>query len=105
MFENKVIFHKSIKNLTDIDNRGHMIVENYEPKTKTKTENKKRDVSIWNRIKQHLLDYYLHPNAIVKLHESCERNKIDSIINKQTTENRGPINNIIHETNAERTKL
>lgn len=52
-----------------------------------------------------MLDYYLHPNAIVKLHKNCERNKIDSIINKETTENRGPINNIIDETNSERTKL
>lgn len=79
-----------------------MIIENDEPKTKTKIENKKRDVSIWNRIKQHLLEYYLHPNAIVKLHKNCERNKTDSIINKQTTHNRGPIKNIIDETNAER---
>ena len=82
-----------------------MIIENYEPKTKTKIENKKRDVSIWNKIKQHLFDYYLHPNAIVKLHKNCEGNKIDSIINKQTTDNRSPINNTTDETNAERTKL
>lgn len=52
-----------------------------------------------------MLDYYLRPNAIANLHKSCERNKIDIKINKQTVENCGPINNIIDETNAERTKL
>ena len=41
MFENKISFHKSIKNLTNIDNRVNMVVENHEPKTKTKIENKK----------------------------------------------------------------
>ena len=36
-----------------------MIVENFEPKTKAKIENKKREVSIWNRIKQS----YNHNNS------------------------------------------
>ena len=38
VFENKVSFNKSIKNLDNIDYKLNMIAENYEPKTTDKTE-------------------------------------------------------------------
>lgn len=38
VFENKVSFNKSIKNLDNIDYKLNMIAKNYEPKTNDKTE-------------------------------------------------------------------
>ena len=38
VFENKVSFNKSIKNLDNIDYKLNMIARNYEPKTNDKTE-------------------------------------------------------------------
>ena len=34
-------FEKSIKNLSDVDNRIHSIIDNYKPKTETEYEDKK----------------------------------------------------------------
>ena len=38
VFENKVSFNKSIKNLDNIDYKLNMIAKNYEPKTNDKTD-------------------------------------------------------------------
>ena len=42
-----------------------MIAENYKPDTKVKSEDKERLISILNKIKYDLFDYYLDPNVIV----------------------------------------
>lgn len=97
MFENKIIFNKSIKSLTDINNKVNMIKQKYEPKTKARIDNKERDVSFLGRIKYHFLDCYLDPDAIVDLEDNFERNKIDSILNKYSNEDCGPIRKNINQ--------
>ena len=86
-----------MKRLTDIDNKVNVIVKKYEPKTKARIDNKERDVSFLNRIKYHFLDYYFDPDATVDLENSFERNKIDSILNKYSKEDGGPIRENINQ--------
>ena len=70
VFENLFDFKKSVKNLADIDDRIIMTVENYEPKTKTEMEDKKRVVSILNKIRYSKLDFYLDLDTIADLHKN-----------------------------------
>ena len=105
MFENKIIFNKSIKSLTDINNKVNMIKQKYEPKTKARIDNKERDVSFLGRIKYHFLDCYLDPDAIVDLEDNFERNKIDSILNKYSNEDCGPIRKILIKLKCLETRI
>ena len=52
------------------------------PIQKLGLKTKKRVVSISNKIKYDLLDYYFDPSVIVELHKNFGRDKIDSILNK-----------------------
>ena len=97
VFENKIIFNKSMKNFTDIDNKVNMIVQKYEPKTKARIDSKERDVRFLNRIKYHFLEYYFDPNAIVDLENNFERNKIGSILIKYSKEDGSPIRKFINQ--------
>ena len=102
-----IILNKSMKRLTDIDNKVNMILQKYEAKTKARNDNKERDVSFLNRIKYHFLDYYFTPDAIVDLENNFERNKIDNILNKYSKEDWSPIRKNINQVdmlrNANRT--
>ena len=118
MYENQIIFDRSIKNLADIDNKKSIILKNYEPKTKVELEGEKRIISILNKIKYNLLDFYLDPIIIVELYKSFKSNKIDSMLNKYSKDG-SPIYEVIdqieiiknpskttsEETIAERVKL
>ena len=102
-----IILNKSMKRLTDIDNKVNMILQKYEAKTKARNDNKERDVSFLNQIKYHFLDYYFIPDAIVDLENNFERNKIDNILNKYSKEDWSPIRKNINQVdmlrNANRT--
>ena len=118
VYENQIIFDRSIKNLADIDNKKSIILKNYEPKTKVELEGEKRIISILNKIKYNLLDFYLDPIIIVELYKSFKSNKIDSMLNKYSKDG-SPIYEVIdqieiiknpskttsEETIAERVKL
>ena len=60
-------FKKSIKNLSDVDNRTHAIVDNYKPKTETKYEDKEGVVRVLNIVKNSILDFHLHKENISML--------------------------------------
>ena len=53
-YENQFVFNKSIENLIDIENK--IIIENYEPQTKARVEDKNR---VLNETKYNLSDHYL----------------------------------------------
>ena len=53
-YENLFVFDKSIENLIDIENK--IIIENYEPQTKARVEDKNR---VLNETKYNLSDHYL----------------------------------------------
>ena len=65
-------FEKSIKNLSDIDNRIHKIIDDYNPKAKTEYENKKRALSILDAVKNYILDFYRNRETIFKLIEKYQ---------------------------------
>ena len=97
MFENKFSFIKSIKNLTDIEDKINTIIETYEPKIKPKIEDKKRIISILNAIKYDLLDYYLNPYTIVEMHKTFGHDKGDNILKKYSKKDSGPIDEVINQ--------
>ena len=69
MIEEKFDFNKSIKNRATIEDKLNAIAQDYEPKTHVQIEDKKRVVTILNRTKNNLLDYYLDLSTAVKLHQ------------------------------------
>ena len=69
VIEEKFDFNKSIKNRATIEDKLNTIAQDYEPKTHVQIEDKKRVVTILNRIKNNLLDYYLDLSTVVKLHQ------------------------------------
>ena len=75
-------YNNTIKNLIAIDDKIDKIVEEYDPKKRVGTEDKKRVISILNIIRNNLLDYYLDPNTIVELHKKYQHNKMDNVLNK-----------------------
>ena len=97
MFENKFSFIKSIKNLTDIEDKINIIIETSEPKIKPKIEGKKRIISILNAIKYDLLDYYLNPNTIFEMHKTFGRDKGDNILKKYSKKDSCPIDEVINQ--------
>ena len=58
------IFEKSTKNLSDIDNIIHRIIDDYNPQTKTKYVDKKRVLSILSAVKNFIIDFYLNGKTI-----------------------------------------
>ena len=56
----KVFFNKLIENLIDIENK--IIMENYEPQTKARVEDKNR---VLNETKYNLFDHYLDLNFLL----------------------------------------
>ena len=72
-------FEKSIKNLSDIDNKIHRITDNYKPKTETKYEDKKRIVNILNSVKNSILDFYLNLETISKLTKKYQPQRLDKL--------------------------
>ena len=69
MIEEKFDFNKSIKNRATIEDKLNTIAQDYEPKTHVQIEDKKRVVTILNRVRNSLLDYYLDISTVVKLHQ------------------------------------
>ena len=67
------------------------------PIQKLGLKTRKRVVSISNKIKYDLLDYYFDPSIIVELHKNFGRDKIDSILNKFSKKKGGPRDKIIDE--------
>ena len=59
-----------------------MVAGNFEFKTKVELENKKIVISIFNKIRYDLPDYYTDPNNIAQLHKSFERDRIVNILSK-----------------------
>ena len=56
--------------MVEIDDKLDMIVENYKPKTKIEYDHKKRVVSILNKIRYSMLDFYYDPNSIAAVHKN-----------------------------------
>ena len=81
MFEDNFDFQKSIKSLATIDEKINAIVYNYESKRKVQIEDKKIAVSILNKIRYKLLDYYLDPHTINELKNKYQYN-MDRILKK-----------------------
>lgn len=54
--------------MTTIDNKINKIVD-YAPKTKIDIEDKKRVVSILNKVRNAFHNYYLDPDSTVELHK------------------------------------
>ena len=68
-------FNIFIKNLTAIDDKINMIVEEHEPKEKVRIEDKKGVISILYKTIKIFFDYYLDPNTIIELHKKYQHNK------------------------------
>ena len=71
VFENLFDFKKSIKILADIDEKINMIRESYDPKAKV---GEKVVVTIFNKIRYSMIEFYLDHNTIIDL-----RNNINVI--------------------------
>ena len=71
VFENLFDFYKSIKILADIDEKINMIRESYDPKAKV---GEKIVVTIFNKIRYSMIEFYLDHNTIIDL-----RNNINVI--------------------------
>ena len=67
--ENFLNFEKFIKKLANIHDKINMMIDYYKPKTKIKYEDKKRVVSIFNKIKSYMLDLYTYHETIFKVTE------------------------------------
>ena len=63
-------FEKYMKNLSHVHNRIHKIIDDYNPQTKSKYEDKKRAFSILNEVKNSVPDFYFNPETISKLIKS-----------------------------------
>ena len=61
VFENLFDFKKSIKILADIDEKINMIRESYDPKAKVGF------VTIFNKIRYSMIEFYLDHNTIIDL--------------------------------------
>ena len=85
-----------IKNFAYIGDKRNIIVETCEPKAKAGSENKKV-INILNSIKYDLFDYCLDSNAIIEIHKKFGRDKTDSILNKHSKKDGGPIDEIIDQ--------
>ena len=81
MIDKEFDYNNAIKNLIAIDDKIDKIVEEYDPKKRVETEDKKRVIIIFNIIRNNLLDYYLDSNTIVELHKKYQHNKMDSVLN------------------------
>ena len=66
----------------DVDNRMHRIIDNYKPKTETEYEDKKRVVSILNKVKNFVLDFYLNRETILKLSKKYKPQRLDKVLSK-----------------------
>ena len=73
---------KSIKNFLDVDNRIHRIIDNYKPKTETEYEDIKRVVSILNKVKNFILDFYLNRETISKPTERYKPQRLDKALSR-----------------------
>ena len=82
VIEEEFDFNISIKNVVAIVDKINTIVEKYEPK-KVEIKDKKAVVST---LKYWLIDHYLDPKTIFKLHKNNQHNKIYSLLNKYLKE-------------------
>ena len=64
MFDKSFNSEKSIINLVNIDRKINMVVENYEPKTKVEYDNETRVISVLNKVRGSIIDFYSHPNTV-----------------------------------------
>ena len=69
-----------------------MVKENYEPKTKFASEDKKQVVSSLKKIIYDLLDYYLDRNKFNELQKKYRRNDIGRVIKKYSNSKRQQFN-------------
>ena len=75
MIDEEFDFNIFIKNLTAIDAKINMIVEEHEPKEKVRIEDKKGVISILYKTRKKIFDYYFDPNTIIELHKKYQHNK------------------------------
>ena len=57
-----------------------MVIDDYNPKTNTRYENKKRVVSILNEIRKSILDFYVHYDTIFKLTKKYHFQRLDKTL-------------------------
>ena len=69
-----------------------MVKENYEPKTKFASEDKKQVVSSLKKIIYDLLDYYLDRNKFNELQNKYRRKDIGRVIKKYSNSKRQQFN-------------
>ena len=74
-------FEKIIDDLTNINNKISIIIENFEFKTKIEYDDKKRVASILNKIRKSKLDFYSHHEAIFLI-KKCQTRRSDNMIKK-----------------------
>ena len=73
-------FEKSIKNLSDVDSRIYRIIDYYKPTTETKYDDEKV-FSVFNAVKNSILDFCLNQETIFKLTEKYQPQRLDKVIN------------------------
>ena len=83
----------------DADNRIHRIIDNYKPKTETEYEDKKRVVSILNKVKNFVLDFYLNRETISKPTKRYKPQRSDKALSRysQHSKSVGEIEYNYHE--------
>ena len=96
VFENHFMLSRFIKNFAYIGDKRNIIVETCEPKAKAGSENR-NVISTLNSIKYDLLFYCLDSNTIIEIHKKFGRDKTDSILNKHSKKDGGPIDEIIKQ--------
>lgn len=64
MFDKSFNSEKSIINLVNIDDKINMVVENKEPKTKVEYDNETRVISVLNKVRGSVIDFYSHRNTV-----------------------------------------